>query len=71
LKEVVAEAAFDIIDTMRFPKHNHAGYSWEVISEMVEKNDPRRSLWYTDDQHEALVVAAQKVYQMENERGLR
>jgi hypothetical protein len=71
LKEVVAEAAFDIIDTLRFPKHNHTGYSWEVISEMVEKNDPRRSLWYTDDQHEALVVAAQKVYQMENKRGLR
>jgi hypothetical protein len=71
LKEVVAEAAFDIIDTLRFRKHNHAGYSWEVISEMVEKNDPRRSLWYTDDQHEALVVAAQKVYQMENERGRR
>ena len=71
LKEVVAEAAFDIIDTLHFPKHNHPGFSWEVLSEIVEKNDPRKSLWYTQEQHEALVVAAQKIYQMEKERGLR
>jgi len=69
LKRVVPEAAFDIIDTLHFPKHNHAGCSWEVIADMIEKNDPRKPLWYTADQSEALVLAAQKIYQVEQERG--
>jgi hypothetical protein len=68
LKEVVAEAAYDIIDTLHFPKHNHAGYSWKEVAEMIEKNDPRKPLWYTNDQQEALVVAAQTIYQLEKER---
>ncbi|MFZ6027279.1 MAG: hypothetical protein ACOYYS_06160 [Chloroflexota bacterium] len=69
LKEVVAEAAYDIIDTLHFPKQNHAGYSWKEIAEMLENNDPRKSLWYTSAQQEALVVAAQNIYRMEKERG--
>jgi hypothetical protein len=69
LKEVVAEAAYDIIDTLRFPKHNHAGYSWKVVAEMIEKNDRRKSLWYTGEQKEALVVAAQNIYRLEKEKG--
>jgi hypothetical protein len=69
LKRVVPEAAFDIIDTLHFPKHNHAGYSWEEIADMLEKNDPRKPLWYTHDQSEALIFAAQKIYKVEQERG--
>ena len=59
------------MDTLHFPKHNHAGYSWEQISDMLDKNDPRSSLWYTPEQREALIVAAQKIYQLENQGGLR
>jgi hypothetical protein len=70
LKRVVPEAAFDIVDTLRFPKHNHTGYSWEEIADRIEKNDPRKPLWYTHDQSEALIVAAQKIYQMEQEKGV-
>ena len=69
LKEVVAEASYDILDTLHFPKHNHAGYSWKEVAEMIEKNDPRKRLWFTNEQQEALVVAAQKVYRLEKERG--
>lgn len=69
LKEVVAEAAYDIIDTLHFSKHNHAGYSWKEVAEMIEKNDPRKRLWYTDEQQEALVVAAQNIYRLEKEQG--
>jgi hypothetical protein len=69
LKEVVAEAAYDIIDTLHFPKHNHTGYSWKEVAEMIEKNDPRKSLWYTNEQQESLVVAAQNIYRLEKERG--
>jgi hypothetical protein len=69
LKEVVAEAAYDIIDTLRFRKHNHGGYSWKEVAEMIEKNDPRKSLWYTNEQQEALVVAAQNIYRLEKEQG--
>jgi hypothetical protein len=67
LKMVVPEAAFDIIDVLHFPKHNHAGYSWEEVAGMIEKNDPKKPLWYTHDQSEALIFAAQKIYQMEQE----
>jgi hypothetical protein len=70
LKEVVAEAALDIIDTLHFPKHNHGGESWEDVADMIEKNDPRKALWYTNEQQEALIVAAQKIYRLEKERGL-
>jgi hypothetical protein len=69
LKQVVAEAAFDIMDTLRFPKHNHAGYSWEEIADDLEKNDPRKCLWYTQDQQEALITAGQKIYRLEQEKG--
>ena len=69
LKQVVAEAAFDIMDTLRFPKHNHAGYSWEEIADALEKNDPRKCLWYTQDQQEALITAGQKIYRLEQEKG--
>jgi len=69
LKQVVAEAAYDIIDSLRFPKHNHAGCSWEEIANLIEQNDPKKPLWYTYDQREALVVAAQNIYRMEKERG--
>jgi hypothetical protein len=69
LKQVVAEAAFDIMDTLRFPKHNHAGYSWEEIADSLEQNDPRKCLWYTGDQQNALITAGQKIYQLEQQRG--
>jgi hypothetical protein len=69
LKQVVIEAALDIMDTLRFPKHNHAGYSWEEIADSLEKNDPRKRLWYTLDQQEALITAGQKIYQLEQQRG--
>jgi len=69
LKRVVPEAAFDIIDVLHFPKHNHAGYSWEEIADMLEKNDPKKPLWYTYDQSEALILAGQKIYKMEKEKG--
>jgi hypothetical protein len=70
LRQVAAEAAFDIIDSLRFKKHNHAGYSWDVIAEMIEKNDPRKRLWYTEAQQEALIVAATNIYRLEQEQGL-
>jgi hypothetical protein len=69
LKQVVAEAAYDIIDTLHFRKHNHGGYSWKEVAEMIETNDPRKSLWYTNEQQEALVVAAQHIYRLEKEQG--
>jgi hypothetical protein len=57
------------MDTLRFPKHNHAGYSWEEIADSLEKNDPRKCLWYTQDQQEALIIAGQKIYKLEQEKG--
>ncbi|MBI4927173.1 MAG: hypothetical protein HY835_05365 [Anaerolineae bacterium] len=69
LKQVDLEAALDIVDTLHFPKHNHAGLSWKEIAAMIKENDPRKPLWYTLDQKGMLITAVQRIYQMEQERG--
>jgi hypothetical protein len=63
------EAALIIVDTLRFPRHNHAGHSWEEVFKMIATNSARKPLWYNQEQRNALGKAIEGIQKLEKQPG--
>jgi hypothetical protein len=69
LQAAVSEEALNIIDTLRFQKHNHPGYGWEEIEQLIEVNSSKKPLWYNLEQKRLLIKAVEHIRKTEQRLG--